>query len=235
MSPTTTSGAVWMRLSVGGEHLDDRPDRALVAVEPSGQVGAGVGVRIPRDPVGTLNRELRAIVQMAGVRQAVRRGRAPRDARRIRGVRVRLRLGSRVAYLEWGVEPNVRLGGSSGSGRASCAPPRCRSADTGSTTLDPTTTAMAGAVRVANLRLRAVSAANRRRREASSPVSNRGRSIAPPATASAPRLRGCSRNQSTFASNHTSPDRHPMRDVPSPAAPRVLRPDLEQHSRACRR
>ncbi len=174
-----------------------------MAVEPPGQVGARVGVRVPRDPVGTLDRELGAIVQMAGVREAARHGRMPRDARRLcRGRSVcTLGVGAWIGYSS----RNVRLGGSSGSGRASCATPRCLSADTGSTTLDPMTTAAAGIVRVANLRFLAASAANRRRREASSPVSNRGRSIAPPATASAPRLRGRSRNQGTSASNHSSP------------------------------
>ena len=72
-----------MRLSVLSEHLDDRPDRVFVAVEPPGQIGARVGVRIPRDPVGPLDRELGAIVQMTGVREAARRGRMPRDARRL--------------------------------------------------------------------------------------------------------------------------------------------------------
>ncbi len=101
-----------MRLSVSGKHLDDRPDRALVAEEPPRQVRAGLGVRVPRDPVGTLNRELRGIVQMAGVRQAVRRGRAPRDARRIR--RARVRLLSRVSGLVAGAATRAGTSGSGG-------------------------------------------------------------------------------------------------------------------------
>ncbi len=68
---------VWMRPSVLSEHFDDRPDGLFVAVEPPGQVGARVGVRVPRDPVGTVDRELGAIVQMTGVREAARQNRMP--------------------------------------------------------------------------------------------------------------------------------------------------------------
>ena len=72
-----------VRLSVPSEHLDDRPDRVFMAVEPPGQVGARVGVRVPCDPVGTLDRKLGAVAQMAGVRKADGCGRMPRDARRL--------------------------------------------------------------------------------------------------------------------------------------------------------
>ena len=180
-----------------------------MAVEPPGQVGARVGVRVPRDPVGTLDRKLGAVVQMAGVREADRHSRMPRDARRLCRACLRLESrrrapGSDTPAGTSGLEGPRAVAGASG------ATPRCLSPDRGSTTLDPMTTAAAGIVRVANLRFLAASAAKRRRRDASSPVSNRGRSIAPPATASAPRLRGRSRNQSTSASNHSSPGRHAM-------------------------
>ncbi len=78
-----------MLAPVRAEHVDDPPDRALVAVEPIRAVGCRVGVRVPRDPVGALDRKLGAAVQMARVREAVRRRVAPLDPRRCDLIRSR--------------------------------------------------------------------------------------------------------------------------------------------------
>jgi len=111
--------------------------------------------------------------------------------------------------------PNVRLGGSSSTGTASSPRPRWGNAAIGSVVADPTTSASAGTVRVANRRLRAALAVSRRRRDASRPVSvgsKRGSShtLATPADASA----RCSQGQTTSTSgNHTSPIRQDMLEV----------------------
>src|SRR5436190_13518046 len=69
-----------MRLAIRSHHGEDRPDRALVAVQPAGQVGARVGDGVPGHPVGSLDRELRAADQPAGVLKTDRRGVVPLDA-----------------------------------------------------------------------------------------------------------------------------------------------------------
>ena len=63
---------IGIRRSVLSERLDERSNRVLVAVEPPGQVGARVGVRVPRDPVRSIDRELRAALQMSGIGEALR-------------------------------------------------------------------------------------------------------------------------------------------------------------------
>src|SRR5262249_19726858 len=86
-----------MRLAIPGYHGEARADRALVAVEPAGEVGTRVGDRIPRHPAGSLDGKLRAVDQPAGVLEADRRGVMPLDAHGFRRGSIRrpggLRLG----------------------------------------------------------------------------------------------------------------------------------------------
>ncbi len=130
---------------------------------------------------------------------------------------------------------NVRLGGSACSGPASapCPPLPCRNTAIGSIVADPRTSATAGTVRVASRRRRAACAVSRRCRDASSPVAIGMNSAGPSPSAatagtasasSAKGLRGCSRNQSTSVSSHTSPNRQPIDRRPSRRGRRVLRP-----------
>ena len=132
---------VGVRGAVGLEHRDDRADRVLVAVQPVRLVRDAVGDRVPRDPVGPVDRELGAVDQAAGVRQADR-GRVMPVDRRVRSARATVRctrpavagrraaggaLGlscvarqgaslSRVSTSRWS-RRNVRLGGSSDDDR----------------------------------------------------------------------------------------------------------------------
>ena len=223
MSPTTSCGARGWAVAVRGEDGDDRPDRVLVAVEPVAEVRNAVRDRVPGDPVRPLDGELRAADEMTCVREPDRRGAVPVDlgshGRRRGPRRRRCRTGAPCrrnsgsgSSSRAGPRRKVRLGGSSWSAAPSRPPLDCRNAAIGSIVDEPMTRAIAGTVRVARRRLRADLAASRRRLDSSSPFETGHReegssawvANADSSASGTNGFRGCSLNQSTSVSNHTS-------------------------------
>ena len=204
-----------------------------MAVEPiRARFGARVGVRVPRDPSGP---RPEAGCRRVDSRRTEGRSMWPHATRCEAGfaARVSAALGTAPARGQAGSRSRAARDGMSGSaglpaaGPANSARRRCRSAPIGSIVADPTTSATAGTARVARLRLRAARAAQPAPPRGVEPRLGRpeaswssGRATAPPAAgAGAPkRVRGCSRNQSTLVSSHTSPSRQLMGTVVRVAA-----------------